>query len=136
MDLAFDDIYGWLVLGLNGTGPFLNFLRSCSNDFLTQKVYFLAVNYVRGLYLVQVSVILIGQQGFGHFFRYRPLLPIGCRAVHCVQIVRQCRRKTTNTAPITLCAIQAEMHNNIALVISGNDKNKKLTLLRQRKLSK
>jgi hypothetical protein len=37
MDFAFDDMYGWLVLVLNrGGGKFFR----CSNDFITQKVYF------------------------------------------------------------------------------------------------
>jgi hypothetical protein len=36
-------------------------------------------NNVSGLYLVQVSLFFIGQQGLGHFFRYQPLLPIGWR---------------------------------------------------------
>jgi hypothetical protein len=48
-----------------------------------------------GVYLVQVSQPLIGQQGLGDFFRFRPLFPIGWRIV---QILRQCLRKTTNTA--------------------------------------
>jgi hypothetical protein len=42
--------------------------------------------------------------GLVDFFRYRPLLPIGWRIV---QILRQRRRKTTNSAPTTLSAIQA-----------------------------
>jgi hypothetical protein len=29
------------------------------------------------VYLVYVSLLLIGQQRLGHFFGYRPLLPIG-----------------------------------------------------------
>jgi hypothetical protein len=57
-----------------------------------------------GVYLVQVSLLLIGHQNLGHFFRYRSLLPIGLRIV---QIVRQRRRKTNNTSPTTLRAIQA-----------------------------
>jgi hypothetical protein len=40
------------------------------------------------MYLVHVSLLLIGQQGLGHFFRYRLLLPIGWRIV---QILRHCR---------------------------------------------
>jgi hypothetical protein len=54
--------------------------------------------------IVQVSLLLIGQQGLGHFFRYRLLFPIGWRIV---QILRQRRRETTNTAPTTISAIQA-----------------------------
>jgi hypothetical protein len=64
-----------------------------------QKGVFLAVNAslrwlnnVSGVYFVQVSLLLIGQQGLRHFFRYRPLLLIGWRIV---QILR--RRETTNT---------------------------------------
>jgi hypothetical protein len=62
------------------------------------------LNNVSGVYLVRVSLILTGQQGLGHFFRYRPLLPNGWRTV---QIVRHRRKKMTNTAPTTLSAIQA-----------------------------
>jgi hypothetical protein len=31
------------------------------------------------VYLVQVSLLFIGQHGLGHFSRYRPLLPIDWR---------------------------------------------------------
>jgi hypothetical protein len=64
------------------------------------------LNIISGVYeyLVKVSLLLIGQRGLGHFFRYRPLLPIGWRIV---QILRQCRRKTSNTARTALSAIQA-----------------------------
>ncbi len=44
------------------------------------------LNYVKGVYLVHVSLLFIGQQGLGHFFRYQPLLLIGWRNV---QILRQ-----------------------------------------------
>ncbi len=37
------------------------------------------LGYVSGVYVVQVSFPLIGQQGLVHFFRYRPLLSIGWR---------------------------------------------------------
>jgi hypothetical protein len=84
-------------------------------------------------------LLCIGQQSLGDFFRYWPLLPLGWRIV---QILRQRRRKTTNTAPIIVSAMQAasqsnfnKMNNNIPLVISWNDKNKQLTLLSQRNLS-
>jgi len=45
---------------------------------------------VSGVYLIHVSLLLIGQQGLVDFFTYRPLLPIGWRIV---QILRQHRRK-------------------------------------------
>jgi hypothetical protein len=60
-----------------------------------------------------------------------------------VQILRQCRRKTSNTAPTILSAIlykqQANpllsMNNYTPLVISGNDKNTQLSLLSRVKLA-
>ncbi len=82
-------------------GHFLNFLGALGNDLKEQKAYFSRLsslrwlNNVSGGYIVQVSLLLIGQQGLG-FVRYRPLLAIGWRTE---QIVRQCRRKMTNTAP-------------------------------------
>ena len=100
----------------------------CSNDFLMQKVYF-SLNNVSGVYLVQISLPLIGQQGLGDFFRYRPLLPIGWRIV---QILRLRQRKTTNTAPITLSAKQEPSQSAFineqlySTCNSRNDKNKQL----------
>jgi hypothetical protein len=55
--------------------------------FYNAKIVFLAVN-----------------QQLVDFFRYHPLLPIGWRIV---QILRQRRGTTTNTAPTTPSAIQA-----------------------------
>jgi hypothetical protein len=58
-----------------------------------------------------------------------------------VQILRQRRRKTANTAPATLSAYKQQanpllsMNNYTPLVISRNEKNKQLTLLSQRKLA-
>ncbi len=49
------------------------------------------LNNVSDVYLGQVSLLLINQQGLRHFFRYRPLLPIGWRIV---QISRQRWGKT------------------------------------------
>jgi hypothetical protein len=83
------------------------------------------LNNVSGVYLVQVSLLLIGQQGLGHSFRYLPLLLIGWRTV---QFVRQRQRKRTNTEPTALNAIQvasqitfinAQLYSTF---ISGNDK--------------
>ncbi len=93
-----------------GTRAVFKFLR-CSKDCIMQKVYFLAVNpslrrlnNVSGMYVVQVSLLLIGRQGLVDFFKDRHLLPIGRRIV---QILHQRRRITTNSAPIVLGAIQA-----------------------------
>ncbi len=48
-------------------------------------------------------MLLDGQQGLVDFFMYRPLLPIGWGIE---QILRQRRKKTTNTAPTSLSAVQ------------------------------
>ncbi len=60
------------------------------------KVYFLLLMQVH----VGLIMLLMCQHGLGHFFWY---LPIGWRIVH---ILRQRRRKTTNTVPTTLSAVQ------------------------------
>jgi hypothetical protein len=78
-------------------------ILKCKKVFLVVNASFRWLNNVSGVNLVKLSVILIGQQGLGHFLMYRPLIPIGWRTV---QIVRQCRRKIRNTAPTTLSAIQ------------------------------
>ncbi len=95
------------------------------------------LNNIRGVYLVQITSLFIGQQGLGHFFRHRPLPPVGWRIV---QILRQRRRKPTNTASTTLNSIQAtnpllSMHNYTPLVISGKEKNKHIRLVSQSKLA-
>jgi hypothetical protein len=71
------------------------------------------LNNVSGVYLVQVSLLHIGQWGLGHFFRYRPLPLIGWRIVQ----------------------VQYKQQANPLFVNSRNDKNKQLTLLSQRKLA-
>jgi hypothetical protein len=69
----------------------------------------------------------------GHFF-----LPIGWRIA---QIVCQHQRKTANKQQPQLVQYKQQaypllsMHNYTPLVISGNDKNKQLTSLGQRKLA-
>jgi hypothetical protein len=86
------------------------------------------------VYLIQVSLLLIGQQGLGHYFRCRPCFPH--RLNDCANLCQR-RRKTTNKAPTTLSAIQASSQstysNEHLLVIIRNDKNKQLALLSQSK---
>ncbi len=123
-----------------GTWLIFKFCRG-SSGFITQKVYISRgkwpwLNNVSGVYLIQDSFLTIVKQGLIDFCRYRFLLPIGWRSV---PILRQRRRKTTNTAPTTLSATQASSQspfiNYTPLVISRSDKNKQLTLLSQRKLA-
>jgi hypothetical protein len=61
-------------------------------------------NNVVGVYLTQVSSLLIGQQDLVNFFSNRPLLPSGW---WIVQILRQRREKRKNKLPTTLSAVQA-----------------------------
>jgi hypothetical protein len=92
------------------------------------------LNNVGGVYLTQVSLFLIGQQHLVDFCWYRPLFPIGWQIV---QILRQRRGTTTNTAPTTHSAIQKQqaipnlsIRYYTPLVISGKDKNKQLTSIK------
>jgi hypothetical protein len=91
------------------------------------------LNKVTGVYLVHVSLLLIGQQGLGHFFRYCFPLAGGLS-----NIFRQRHRKTTNTVQHQPLLVQykhqanplVSMHNYTPLVI-----NKQLTILSQCKLA-
>ncbi len=101
MDFPLDDMHDSSALN-RGRSQFL--------IFFSAKSVFLAVNAslrwlinVCSVYLVQVSLLLIGQQYLGGSFRYRPLLPIGWRIA---QGLRQRRRKMINTEPTTLSAIR------------------------------
>ena len=64
--------HAWSVLGFNmGCGQFCKFFR-CLIDFMAVNASLCWLNNVSGVYLIQVSLLLIGQQGLGHVFRYRP----------------------------------------------------------------
>jgi hypothetical protein len=62
------------------------------------------LNNVTGVDFVHVSLLLIGQQGLGHF-------QVSALASHwledCANLTPTHKRKTTNTAPTFLNAIQA-----------------------------
>ncbi len=73
------------------------------------------LNNVVGVYLVQISLLLIGQQGLADFFRYRPLLPIGWKIV---QILRQRRFVQYKQQANPLLS----KHKYTPLVISRNGK--------------
>ncbi len=98
--------------------------------FIAVNASFRWLNTVRGVYLVKVSFILIGWQGLERLFL------VSAHASHCLE---DCAifRKTINTVPTSPNAIQAacntplSMNNYTPLVISGNDKNKQLTLIGQ-----
>ncbi len=67
MDLAFDV---WLVLGVIGNWAIFKFLIDLKKCISCGYSSLRWLNNVRGVYLVQVSFLRIGQQGLGHFFRY------------------------------------------------------------------
>jgi hypothetical protein len=56
------------------------------------------------VYLTQIFLLLIGQQGLADFFRYRALLPL---AGGLCKFHANSGGKKTNTMPTTLSAIQA-----------------------------
>jgi hypothetical protein len=159
MNLTFDDMYGWFEAWIGVI--FLIFLGALM-FFITQKVYFWQfmrvyvrwLNNVSGVYLVQVSLLLIGPQGLGHFFRCRPKLPIGWRqccgsltfwygsgsADPCLwpdpaifvldlQDANNDKYSTNHSKWNTSSKLIHFIHCTIILVISGHVKNKQLTLL-------
>ncbi len=98
------------------TRPVFKFFR-CSNDYIMKKVYFsqlmrVCVGSIMLAACTQSRFPCFGQQGLVDFFKYRPWLPIGWRIV---QILRQRRGKTTNTAPTTLSTIQASSQSTFAI---------------------
>ncbi len=87
------------------------------------------------MYLVQVSLLLIGKQGFRHFVRYWPLLPLAGGL--CKFYVNAGGKRPIQRQPLLVhYKHQASplLFINAPLMISGNDKNKP-TLLSQRKLA-
>jgi hypothetical protein len=89
------------------------------------------------VYLTQVSLLLIGQQHLVDFFRYRPLLPIGWRIM---QILRQRRGQQQKQRHLLLVQYKQQASPLLSmkkyciqytpLVISRNDKNKQLTVVK------
>ncbi len=95
-------------------------------------------NNAIGVYLVQVSLLLIGQQGWDISSGIDPCFPFpgglckfyanagGKRPVQRQPLLVECKQQSN---PLL------SMNNYTPLVIGGNDKNKQLTLLCQRKLA-
>jgi hypothetical protein len=116
------------------TRPVFKFYNAKS-VFLPVNASLRWLNNVSGVYLTQVSLLLIVQQDLVDFFRYRPFLPIGWRIV---QILRQRRGKQQILRQL-LFVQQASpllsMKKYTPLVISRNDKNRQLTIIKPRKLA-
>jgi hypothetical protein len=99
-------------LDIGDAASFFNFLGApmiLGGVFLAVNSSLHWLENVSSVNVIRVSLLLIGQQDLGHFFGYRPLLPIGRRIV---QILCQRWRKTANTAPTTLSAIQASSQSS------------------------
>jgi hypothetical protein len=86
------------------------------------------LNNVSGVYIVQVSLLLIGQQSLGDFFRYQQFNANagGKRPIQCQPLLAQYKQQAN---------LILSMNNNTPLLISWNAKNKQLTLLSQCKLA-
>jgi hypothetical protein len=74
-------------------------------------------------------MLLMGHQGLEHFFRYRPLLPIGWNIVQTPiqrqQLLVQYKQQTNPLLSVHLLSTLTPLE------ISRKDKNKQLTLLSQ-----
>jgi hypothetical protein len=127
-----------------GTQPVLKFFW-CSNDFIIQKVYFLAVNAglcwlnnVTGVYLVQFSLLLIRQQSLGHSSSVGPGFPLAgglCKFYAIAGLKLLIQRQPLLEQYKQQANPLLSKHNYTPLVISGKDKNKRLTLSSQGKLA-
>jgi hypothetical protein len=98
--------------------------------FLTVNASLRWLNNVTGVYLVQVSLLLIGQQGLGHFFR---ILVLASHWLEdCANFTPTPKENDQYSANYS-CAIQATsqsaftnvqyIYNYTPPVISRNDKN-------------
>jgi hypothetical protein len=129
----------WSVTSRLGTGKSVTFFYSVGSgggmvDIIPTTVKTASLhwlNNVSGVYLVQVSLLVIGQRGLGHFFRYRPLLLIyaNARGKQPIQYQPFLVQYKQQVNPLL------SMHNRTPLVISRNYKYKQLTLLSQRKVA-
>jgi hypothetical protein len=109
--------------------PMILLHKKCT-VFVTVKTRLSWLNNVSGVYLVQVSLLLIGQQGFERFFKYRPFPCLSLEMLHR-------RRKMTNTVLTTFNALQAASQSTFinTQLYSTCDKNQQLTLLGPCKLA-
>ncbi len=127
----------WLVLGLNrGRGHFLNFwgdlmilqrkkcISCCSGEFHWR-------NNVSGVYLVQVSLLLVGQQVWDTSSGIGPCFPLAgglCKFYANARSKRQIQRQPLLVQYKEQASPLLSIYNYTPLVISGNYKNKQLTL--------
>jgi hypothetical protein len=82
------------------------------------------------MYLFQVSLVLFGLQGLGHFFRHRPCSPLAgglCKFYDNAGGKQPIQRQLLLVQNKQQANPLLSMHNYTPLVISRNDKNKQLT---------
>jgi hypothetical protein len=88
--------------------------------------------------LVKVSVLFFGQQGLGHFSGLNTCFPLAgrlCKFYANTKGKRPIQRQPLLAQNKQQTNLLLSLHNYNPLVISGNDKNKQLTLSSQRKLA-
>jgi hypothetical protein len=110
----------------------LQLFYNAKSVFLVVNASLCWLNNVSDEYLVQVSLLLFGQQGLEHFFRYQPLLPIGWMILLILSNAKE--KRIIQHQPLLVKYKQhanplLSKNNFTPLVISRNDKNKQLTFL-------
>jgi hypothetical protein len=135
----------WLVIGLNkGRGQFFKFFGApmilyCKKCILAVNVRLPWLNKVVGVYLVQVSLLIIGQQGLEIFSGIGPWFPLAgglCKFYANARGTQPTQRQILFVQYKQQANPFQSTQNFTPLVIRRNDKNKQLTLLRQRKLAR
>ncbi len=80
------------------------------NIFLPVNAKLGCVNNVSGVYKVVISLLLIGQQGWGHIFRHRLLLSMSYKIL---KTVSQRQGKLSNKMPLTFREAPAASQSNL-----------------------
>jgi hypothetical protein len=109
----------------------LQWFYNAKSVFITVNASLRWLNNVTGVYLVQASLLLIGQQGFERFFKYQLSLPIGwsiCKFYANAGGKRPIHRQSLLVQYNHQANPLISINNYTLVVLSRNDKNKQLTL--------
>jgi hypothetical protein len=99
--------------------------------FLSVNASLAWLNNVVGVYLVKVSLLLIGQQGLADFFRYRPPLAGGlCKFYANPGETQSIQRQLFLVQYQQQANPLLSIHIYTPFMISMNDKNKQLTIIK------
>ncbi len=111
----------------------------CKNCFRAVNVRLPWLTNVVGVYLVQVSLLIIGQQGLEISLGIGPWFPLAgglCKFYANAGGTQPIQRQLLLVQYKQQANPLQSTQNYTPLLISRNDKNKQLTLLRQRKLAR